>query len=65
MRREGWIKDKGNGRIEGGGRRGGVGEAGKRGSRHWRGEERDLRGEGRKAFEGVFDSAVKGSHQGL
>lgn len=22
MRREGWIKDKGNGRIEGGGRRG-------------------------------------------
>lgn len=46
------------------------GEAGKRGSRHWREEEeRDLRGEGRKggreAFEGVFDSAVKGSHQGL
>lgn len=65
MRREGWIKDKGNGRIEGGG----DGEAGKRDSRHWREEERDLRGEGRKggreAFEGVFDSAVKGSHQGL
>lgn len=51
------------------GLREGEGEAGKRGSRHWRGEERDLRGEGRKggrkAFEGVFDSAVKGSHQGL
>lgn len=42
---------------------------GKRGSPHWRREERDLRGEGwkggREAFEGVFDSAVKGSHQGL
>lgn len=63
MRREGWIKDRGNGRIEGGG---GV----------WRGvvdiggiQERDLRGEGRKggreAFEGVFNRTVKGSHQGF
>lgn len=45
------------------------GGGGKGGSPHWRVEERDLRGEGwkggREAFEGVFDSAVKGSHQGL
>ena len=45
------------------------GGAGKMASRHRRGEERDLGGEGRKrgreAFEGVFDSTVKGSHQEL
>lgn len=51
------------------GLREGEGEAVKKVSRHWREEERDLGGEGRKggreAFEGEFDSAVKGSHQGL
>lgn len=42
---------------------------GQGGSRHRREEERDLGGDGRKggreAFEGVFDSTVKGSHQRL
>ena len=51
------------------GLREGEGKAGKRGSPHRRGEERDLGGEGKKggreAFEGVFDSTVKGSHHGL
>lgn len=65
--REGGMVGLRTGGMEG--LREGEGEAGKRGNQHWREEERDLGGEGRKggreAFEAVFDSTVKGSHQGL